>query len=48
MNRRPRRLELGLTDQERRQRDEIRRTRNCFWLLAAIMLVVAILEFPGR
>lgn len=40
------RLDLGLTDQERDQRDELRRTRNCLWLLAAIFFIIGIIELP--
>lgn len=40
----PRRLELGLTDVERRERDHHRRTRNCFVLLAVLALLAGMLD----
>jgi len=40
----PRRLELGLTDQERRVREADRRTRNCFLLLALCALLAGMLD----
>lgn len=41
---RPRRLELGLTDVERRERDGQRRTRNRLWLVVLCMCLVGAIE----
>lgn len=43
----PRRLELGLTDAERRERDTRRRHRNCLYLLAALLVLVGVIEKMG-
>lgn len=41
---RPRRLELGLTDAERRERDTRRKARNCLFVVLACLVLVGMLE----
>lgn len=38
------RLQLGLTDAERREREEWRRHRNRLWVLAACFFIIGVIE----
>jgi hypothetical protein len=37
-----RRIKLGLTDYERREKDTQRRVRNCFIVLATLIIAMAV------